>query len=220
MAEHGVAKQQLRPVQGGEHLRLRDDVTVRVFPSLHSCTWSAGTVDLDEELHGDVGLTEEQRSAKGGGLFEAIQQAIAAGDEQARAIRDHIATSAGSVHSGGALVYLLETLEGSIFYQDTSGCWPGVLHELQADVAILAAAGRGNHGGEPYQGSLAQFVSEEAVALEAKTVIVGHHDDWMPPVTKDGDLSPVRDELARVLPKAELRELAYGEPVALLGGSR
>src|ERR1700674_3835481 len=70
MSEHDIAKEQLRAVQGGEHLRLADGVTVRVFPSLHACTWSAGSVDLDEELHGDIGLTEDQRLSKPGGLMD------------------------------------------------------------------------------------------------------------------------------------------------------
>src|SRR4029077_15396116 len=104
MREQGVPSQQLRTVQGGERHRLADGVNVRVFPSLHSCTWSAGSVDLDEELIGDLGMTEDERSGRGGGLLEEIRRAIGAGDEQGIAMRDHIATAAGSVHSGGALV--------------------------------------------------------------------------------------------------------------------
>jgi L-ascorbate metabolism protein UlaG (beta-lactamase superfamily) len=221
MREHGVAKEQLRAVQGGERHRLADGVTARVFPSLHSCTWSAGTVDLDEELHGDLGLAEDERSGKRGGLVEAIRRAMAAGDEQAIAIRDHLATAAGSVHSGGALVYLIETPAGAIFYQDTSGCWSGVLRGLRPDVAILAAVGRANLDGEPFQGSLARFVAQEATLLQPKTVIICHQDDWMPPVTRDTtDLSPVRRELNRVLPGAQLLEMEYLAATPLYAGAK
>src|SRR5689334_9456433 len=46
LREHDVPAAQLVPSQGGERHRLSRDVTVRVFPSLHSCTWCAGTLDL------------------------------------------------------------------------------------------------------------------------------------------------------------------------------
>jgi len=48
-------------------------------------------------------------------------------------------------------VYLFETPEGSLLYQDTSGHWSGILHNLRPDVAILAAAGRGTIDGEPIE---------------------------------------------------------------------
>lgn len=41
---------------------------------------------------------------------------------------------------GGSFVYLFETAEGSLLYQDTSGHWSGILHNLRPDVAILAVA--------------------------------------------------------------------------------
>ena len=146
---------------------------------------------------------------------------VAAGDEQGIAMRDHIATTAGSVHSGGALVYLIETPAGTIFYQDTSGCWLGVLRGLRSDVAILAASGRGNIDGEPSQESLARFVAHEAELLQPVTVIVCHHDNWMPPVTRGTkDLAPVRKELSRALPAAKLLELEYGATTELLAGVR
>ena len=63
---------------------------------------------------------------------------------------------------GGALVFMIDTPEGSLLYQDTSGHWTGILHDLRPDVAILAAAGRGNVDGEPVQGSLAGFVARQA----------------------------------------------------------
>jgi hypothetical protein len=107
-------------------------------------------------------------------------------------------------------VYLIETPAGSIFYQDTSGCWTGVLQELRADAAVLAASGRANVDGEPIQGSMAQFIAREAGLLRAKTVVLGHHDDWMPPVTRGGfDMEPVRRELAAADPASKLVEQGY-----------
>jgi L-ascorbate metabolism protein UlaG (beta-lactamase superfamily) len=128
----------------------------------------------------------------------------------------HIQSSAGSFSDGGSLVYLIETPEGSVFFQDTSGCWTGVLAEIRAEAAILAASGRANVDGEPIQGSMAQFIAMEARTLGARKVVLGHHDDWMPPVTRGGfDMEAVRAELARAAPGAELLEGAYLEPMAL-----
>ena len=125
-------------------------------------------------------------------------------------------TSAGSFSDGGPLVYLIETPEGSIFYQDTSGCWTGVLAGIRADAAILAASGRANVDGEPIQGSMAQFLAMEAKALGARKVVLGHHDNWMPPVTRaEFDMAPVIAQLATEAPGATLIEASYLEPIAL-----
>jgi L-ascorbate metabolism protein UlaG (beta-lactamase superfamily) len=211
----GVAKEQLVASQGGERHRLAEGVTVRVFPSLHSCTWCAGTVALDEELRGDEGLTEDERATQSG-LVAEIMQAVNAETEEGRALREHLTSAAGSRDSGGALVYFIETPAGSMLFQDTSGCWSGVLRELRPDVTILAAAGRGNLDGEPYQGSLAQFIAHEAALLQPEQIVIGHHDDWMPPVTRDTtDVTAIRKELARAAPHADLVEMGYLEGVRL-----
>jgi len=81
---------------------------------------------------------------------------------------------------GGSFVYLFETAEGSLLYQDTSGHWSGILHNLRPDVAILAAAGRGTSDGEPIQGTLAQFMARQADLLRPRRAILDHHDDWLP----------------------------------------
>ena len=47
------------------------------------------------------------------------------------------------------------------------GTGPGILQDRRPDVAILAAAGRGNVDGEPVQGSLAGFVGAPGVARAA-----------------------------------------------------
>ena len=86
------------------------------------------------------------------GCGAAIGRTLSTDSQQARELREHLATAVGSRETGGALVYLIETPAGTIFYQDTSGGWTGVVRELRADIALLAAAGRANVDGEPVQG--------------------------------------------------------------------
>jgi len=40
MEQEGVKLSQLLPVGGGERIRLSSEVTVAVYPSLHSCVWT------------------------------------------------------------------------------------------------------------------------------------------------------------------------------------
>ena len=219
MREQGVPEGQLLRSQGGERHRLAPGVSVRVFPGLHSCTWVAGTLDGSAATLGHYGLCEDERAALASqsGLGATIGKRAQADDQQARDLRQHLATAVGSRDTGGPLCYLIETPEGSIFWQDTSGCWTGILQDLRPDVAILAAAGRGNIDGEPIQGSLAQFVAREADLLRPRAIILGHHDDWMPPVTQRGgtNVDPIRDELARVVPTATLLEVGYSAATRL-----
>jgi L-ascorbate metabolism protein UlaG (beta-lactamase superfamily) len=201
VSECGVPNEQLLPSQGGERHRLAPNVTVRVFPSIHSCLW-AGAPGIDEQCSGDTGLCEDERRSlfSERNPFRGVDPSI----------RDHMRNATGSPRDGGALVYLIETPYGSVFYQDTSGCWSGVLGEMRPDVAILAVAARPNHDGEPYQGSMAQFIAMESALLQPRTVVLGHHDNWLGradfvPV----DTAPVRRELASAAPGVELVELSY-----------
>lgn len=222
MREQGVPGAQLVASQGGERHRLAPGVTVRVLPSLHSCTWTTGALAATEPVTGDLGLCEDERAAMAArvGLGASIGRRAQEGDGPAADLRAHLAGAVGSGVTGGTLAYLIETPQGSIFWQDTSGCWTGVLKELEPkpDVALLAAAGRGNLDGEPIQGSLAGFVGIEAQLLQPKTIILNHHDNWMPPVTPDGgtDVAPIRAELARVAPGATLLEPGYMAGMPLL----
>ncbi len=95
-------------------------------------------------------------------------------------------------------MYLFEAAEGSLLYQDTSGHWSGILHNLRPDVAILAAAGRGTIDGEPIQGTLAQFVARQAPTR----------------------LAPIREAMARSVPRTELVELGYLSGYLLFDGLR
>jgi len=216
MRERGVPGAQLLPSQGGERHRLADGVTVRVFPSLHACTWVLSDAGCGEEEHGHTGLTQDERMSLPGGLVQRITEFVGGGGEEAQAILRHIQTSAGSMNDGGPLVYLIETPEGSIFYQDTTGGWTGVVSQLQADTAILAASARANVDGEPVQGSLAGFVATEAKLLGARKAVLGHHDNWMPPITNgDFDTAPIREQLGRECPGTEFIERMYLEPIVL-----
>jgi L-ascorbate metabolism protein UlaG (beta-lactamase superfamily) len=209
MREHGVPEGQLMASSGGERHGIADGVSVRVFPSLHACTWILTDAPSGEVEHGHTGLTQDERAACPG-LLQRIMQFAASGSEEGRVILEHVGKSAGSTSDGGPLVFLIETPGLRIFFQDTSGCWGGVLDGIDAEVAILAASGRGNVDGEPIQGSMAQFLAMETKLLGASRVFIGHHDNWMPPVTAaEFDLEPVRHEIASVAPDAELVEVGY-----------
>jgi L-ascorbate metabolism protein UlaG (beta-lactamase superfamily) len=215
--EQGVDASQLLPAQGGERFRLSPYATVRVLPSLHSCIWTRASGRADGVVTGDLGLCEDERASVRAAM--PTRGGPGADPELVRQMQEHLATSTGSRHIGGALAYLIETPVGSIFYQDTSGCWTGVLAGLRPTVAILAAAGRGNIDGEPIQGTLAQFVGAEAKLLQPNVVVLGHHDNWMPPSTREGgtDIAPIRDELRQVAPASSLIEPGYLEGTVILG---
>jgi L-ascorbate metabolism protein UlaG (beta-lactamase superfamily) len=204
LAHYGIPDAQLIPVAGGERVRLADDVVVGVFPSLHSCVWSqTAMTGSDTVCIGDLGLTHQEREARMGELFRHF------GSLGAEVMAHLQVSNQGAKGDGGALVFVFETPDGSILYQDTSGHWTGILHDLRPDVAILAAAGRGNVDGEPVQGTLAQFVARQAELVQARNVILCHHDDWLPGFSTETDVGPIRAELARRMPEARLAELRY-----------
>jgi L-ascorbate metabolism protein UlaG (beta-lactamase superfamily) len=200
----GVPIDQMICVSGGERIQLADGLRVSVYPSQHSCVWTHRQMPrVDEVCIGDLGVTWQEQAARladlgayyaglGGALFDHLRS-----------------THQGARGDGGSFVYLFETPEGSLLYQDTSGCWTGVLRDLRPDVAILAAAGRGNLDGDPIQGSLAQFVAREVALLRPRQVVLSHHDDWLPGFSVETDVGPIRSELSRLAPRAELREIGY-----------
>jgi L-ascorbate metabolism protein UlaG (beta-lactamase superfamily) len=210
MERAGVPVDRMICVAGGETIALSDEVRVAAYPSQHSCVWSQGQMaQADEVCLGDLGLTWQEQQARFGKLLEHLAGL-------APLSREHlVAAQQGDRGDGGALVYTFDTPDGLIFYQDTSGHWSAMLRELRPDVAILAAAGRGNVDGQPIQGSLAQFVGREVELLQPRRVVLSHHDNWLPGFSVDTDVGPIRDELARVAPGTELLELGYldGTPV-------
>src|SRR5579884_1557221 len=215
MTEEEVPEEQLMAVSGGERIRLSDSVTVRVFPSQHSCIWArAGAAD--EVCLGDMGLTLQERQANLASRMGRRDQGDAPGMAEVRALRAQNRQRPRG--EGGALAYLIETPEGSILWKDTSGHWTGILRDLRPDVALLASAGRGNIDGEPVQGSLAQFMAREADLLRPRRIVLSHHDDWMPPTTRPINVEPIREELKRQAPRVQLIEMGYQEHYPILKG--
>ena len=160
--------------------------------------------DASQVCIGDLGVTWQEQKARFEELVKYLTQEI-----PPPSIEHLVTSQQGDRGDGGALIYLFETPDGRILYQDTSGHWSGILDILEPDVAILAAAGRGNIDGEPIQGSLAQFVAQQADRLRPKKLVLCHHDDWMPGFSIDTDTEPIREELARVVPETEMLELDY-----------
>ena len=139
MEQAGVPLEQMICVAGGETIDLGNGVRVSVYPSQHSCVWSHGQMaNAGEVCIGDLGVTWQEQKAR----FEELVKYLAT--EIPPPSIEHLVTSQqGDRGDGGALIYLFETAEGRILYQDTSGHWSGILDILEPDVAILAAAGRG-----------------------------------------------------------------------------
>jgi L-ascorbate metabolism protein UlaG (beta-lactamase superfamily) len=216
MDQEAVKLSQLLPVGGGERIRLSSEVTIEVYPSLHSCVWTpkGGMLQPDEVCLGDLGVPYQERMTR---LQEVMQGLAGLWSE----VVEHLQASAQGVRGdGGSFVYLFETPEGSLLYQDTSGHWSGILHNLRPDVAILAAAGRGTIDGEPIQGTLAQFVARQADLLRPRRVILDHHDDWLPDFSVPTRIAPIRETMARSVPRTELVELGYLSSYPLFEGLR
>jgi L-ascorbate metabolism protein UlaG (beta-lactamase superfamily) len=194
MEQAGVPLDQMICVAGGETVALSDDGDVRVtaYPSQHSCVWSQSKMtDAGEECLGDLGLTWQEQKARFAQLVEWFATGL-----PPESLDHLIGAQQGDRGDGGALVHLFETPDGSLLYQDTSGHWSGILDGLRPDVAILAAAGRGNIDGQPIQGSLAQFVAAQAALLQPGKVVLSHHDDWLPGFSVPTDITPIEDALA------------------------
>ena len=212
MEEAGVPLEQMICVAGGETVDLGNDVKVSVYPSQHSCVWSHGQMESAETVCiGDLGVTWQEQRAR----FEELVKYLSSQIPPA-SIEHLVASQQGDRGDGGALIYVFDTPDGRILYQDTSGHWSGIIDGLAPDVAILAAAGRGNIDGEPIQGSLAQFVARQAELLGARRLVLGHHDNWLPGFSIETDIRPIRDELARVVPETELLELQYLDATPIL----
>jgi len=209
----GIAEAQLIAVAGGEPLDLGHGVRVRVYPSLHSCIWAHMGATADEACLGDLGIAHQERASRVARGFEMLHGG-AFGEDVAAHMR---ASDRHPRSEGGSLAYLIETPAGSILWKDTSGHWTEILRDLRPDVALLAAVGRGNVDGEPVQGTLAEFVASEVELLRPRTVVLCHHDDWMPPLTRPTDVAPIRHALAARTPGARLVEMDYLAAYPILG---
>lgn len=211
MEQAGVPLEQMICVAGGERIELGNEVLVSVYPSQHSCVWSHHEMpDAATVCVGDLGVTWQEQRVRFAELMEFL------GSDLAPEAVEHLLTAQqGDRGDGGSLIYRFETPDGTILYQDTSGHWTGVLRELGSDVAILAAAGRGNIDGEPIQGSLADFVARQAELITPSKLVLNHHDNWLPGFSIDTDIVPIREALARAVPEVELLELGYVDGTVL-----
>ena len=207
MEAAGVPTDRMICVAGGERVRLSPDVTVAVLPSQHSCVWShAQMAQSGEACIGDLGVTWQEQRERMADLSRHLSTALAP-----EAVQHLVASAVGqsSRGDGGALLYLFDTPEGSLLYQDTSGHWSGILDGLRPDVAILAAAGRGNIDGEPIQGSLAEFVGRQVAMVQPARLLLCHHDDWLPGFSVRTEMAPLRAAIAAASPGTELLEPGY-----------
>ncbi|MGI9646573.1 MAG: MBL fold metallo-hydrolase [Ilumatobacteraceae bacterium] len=207
MEQAGVPTDRMMCVAGGETVDLGGGASVAVYPSQHSCVWSHTQMAQPGEVCiGELGVSFQEQRAR---LLELTNYLSTELDPAAI---EHLILSAPG-HSdrgdGGALVFLFHLPDGTLLFQDTSGHWSGVLGDLRADVAILAAAGRANVDGEPIQGSLAEFVGRQAAMVQPSTVVLGHHDDWLPGFSIATDTTPIRAEIERLAPGTTLLEPGY-----------
>jgi L-ascorbate metabolism protein UlaG (beta-lactamase superfamily) len=176
LGQDGIPGDQLLMVTGGETVRCGPAASVRVLPALHSCPFAAGHRDSAVECLGDLGISAQDRWAKVQGTFaDGFKWAV---PPVAEAMKNMLAHS--SIHDGGQLAYLLQTQDGSALFSGSSGYWPGIFAGLRPDVAFLALTGRPNVSGEPYQGSSARFMLEQAETLRPGKVCFCHHDPLMP----------------------------------------
>ena len=216
MEQAGVPLDQMICVAGGETIELGNGVTVSVYPSQHSCVWTQSNREMDQSGHvciGDLGVTWQEQQEAFKALMEHLQTGVSS--ETSEHLKDSLPGHSNR-GDGGALVFVFETPDGSVLFQDTSGHWSGVMRGLQPDVAIIGAAGRGNIDGEPIQGSLAHFIARQADLLRPKTVVLSHHDNWLPGLSIPTEMDPIRDELERVVPNTRLLEMGYLEGTEIL----
>jgi L-ascorbate metabolism protein UlaG (beta-lactamase superfamily) len=215
MDEAGVPPAQQWPVSGGEVVDCGHGVTVAVYPGLHSCLFAGADADSGACCVGDLGVSMQERRARLDPVFAHLRDKTAMPPD----LYEYMAHPIGptSDHDGGQLIYLITTPYGSILWSASSGCWTPILRELRPDVALLAVAGRPNVNGEPFQGSMAEFIVRQVEMLHPRTVIFCHHDAFLPPFMNGTNVDAAADALRSRTPWADLVTLTYGEPVSLFG---
>lgn len=216
MLDNDVPEAQLLRVSGGEPVDCGGGIRVRALPALHSCLFGSGSSpDSGVACLGDLGISAQDRAASAASIFQlitAMDPALGAWFASVEGQCSH--------HDGGQLAYLLETPEGTIFVSASAGGWSGILRDLRPDVAILALAGRPNVDGEPFQGSLADYLVRQVEALRAETVVLCHHDALLPPILPPIDTDEALARLSREAGYATHVDLAYGDPVDILRAPR
>jgi len=208
---NGVPDAQVLPASGGETVECGRGVRVRVFPSLHSCLFAGSTPDSGAACIGDLEVSHQLRRERVAALFNLIPALLPQ-------VAGYFATA--DAHSsrddGGPLTYLLETPEGSVLITGSTGYWTGIVERLHPDVAVLATAGRPNVDGEPYQGSLADYLVAQVELLRPAKVVLCHQDVLLPDVLPALDVGPAVAALRDRAPAAAYVEMAYGEPRPVL----
>ncbi len=212
LVDNGVDDAQILRVSGGEPIDCGGGITVRVLPSLHSCLFGSGSSpDSAHECLGDLGISAQDRKTQTSAIFELINGLPGLGEWFAQT------ASRCSAHDGGQLSYFVTTPDGSIFVSASAGYWTELVRDLRPDVAILALAGRPNVDGEPFQGSLAQYLVGQAELIKPRNVILCHHDELLPGVLPAIDTGEALRRLADEASYAKHVELTYGDAVPILG---
>jgi len=207
---NGVPDGQVLALSGGEPVDCSRGVRVRPYPSLPSCLFAAASHESHTDCLGDLGVTAQDRAARVDALFELFPSLGADLAKWFAATTAHCST-----RDGGQLAYLLETPDGSVFVNASSGYWSGIVAQLRPDVAVLALTGRPNVNGEPHQGSLARFLVDQVELLQPGKVVLCHHDALLPGLP-DTDTGEARARLARDVGYARHVDLAYADPVPIL----
>lgn len=211
LERNGVPEAQVLRVSGGEPVDCGGGIRVRVLPALHSCLFGSGSsADSAVTCLGDLGISAQDRAASTAMIFSLIS----ADETRAAWFEEHGPHC--SSHDGGQLSYLLETPEGSIFVSASAGHWTGIVRDLRPDLAILALAGRPNVDGEPFQGSLADFLVTQVELLRPQQVVLCHHDALLPPLLPPIDTGEALARLARDAGHARHVDLSYADPVPIL----
>ncbi len=176
MRAAGVPDDQLIPISGGEHIPLGDGMMAHVFPALHSCWWAP--YDDEHPSSPCFGLEELDYFIRADLVTENMAKAMRdLGTHEKQHLAESINADGGD---GGTYGYLIETLEGSLFFKDTPGHWTGIMKNISADVAVLGVSGRPHVDGRTHQGSLAEFAISECNMLNARRFIPCHHDNYLP----------------------------------------
>jgi hypothetical protein len=215
MNEAGVPLAQQWPVSGGEVVDCGHGVTVTVYPGMHSCLFAANDPDSGGCCVGDLGVSLQARRAKMDPLFALMRDPSVTAPE----LYEYMVHPIGPIsdHDGGQLIYLVSTPYGSLLWSASSGCWTAILRELRPDVALLALAGRPNVNGEPFQGSMAEFIVRQVEMLRPSKVVFCHHDAFLPPFMNGTNVDAATEAVQSRTPWAELVTMTYGVPVAIFG---
>ena len=124
----------------------------------------------------------------------------AAGDRT----RHRFAAGHSSRGDGGALVYVFDSPDGRLLYQDTSGHWSGVIRDLRPDVGDPRRR-RPRHTSTVSR-SRARLPSSSPARSSAagpRTVVLGHHDNWLPGFSVDTDIAPIREAIEESRPRLD-----------------